>query len=383
MGRVLVLDAEETHGVVAIRCLGARDLSVTAGSSEYWNAGRLSKYADRHVTYPSVEDDPDRFVRTVLREVATGEYDMLLPILERTVQTVIENRSQFEEHTCVPFPPNEQMRVGLDKRRTIEAAREHDIPHPETLFSSETDLDTVEEVVGYPVVVKPERGEGRIGVSVCRSREELERTFRRTREERGPVLFQEFIPHGGECGVYTLYDCSGKLKALTVQRRLRSHPPEGGASTYRETIEDPALVKLADRFLSALNWRGVAMAEFRIDARTDEPKLLEINPRLWGSLVLSVVAGDNFPYLLYRLAVGDDLETDLEYDVGIRARSLFTDALQVLEREDHRRALREFFARERKQCYYDIASMRDPLPMLGMVAYGISHLFDRRSAVIR
>lgn len=383
MGRVLVLDTEEIHGVVAIRCLGARDVSVTAGSSERWNGGRLSKYADRYVTYPPVESDPDEFVRTVLREVETGEYDMVLPIIEQTVQTVIENRSRFEKHTCVPFPPNEQMRVGLDKRRTIEAAREYDIPHPKTLFSAGTDLDTVEEELGYPVVVKPERGEGRVGVSVCHSRENLQRAFRQNREERGPVLFQEFVPHGGERGVYTLYDRSGELTALTVQRRIRSHPPEGGASTYRETVEDPALVELTDQLLSELDWRGVAMAEFRIDSRTDEPKLLEINPRLWGSLVLSVAAGRNFPYLLYRLAVGDDIEPDLEYDVGIRARSLFTDGLQLIEREDRLRALREFFAPEQNPCCYDIASVRDPLPMFGMVAYGISRFHDRRSSVIR
>lgn len=342
---------------------------MTAGSSSRWNAGRFSKYADRHVQYPAPETDPEGFVRAIEDELEAGEYDMLLPITERTVETVVKRRSRFENHTAVPFPPYDKLRVGLDKRRTVETAREFDIPHPKTLFPDEADLDTVEEVLGYPVVAKARRGESRNGVVVCDSREALERARRDLRENYGAVFFQEFVPDGGERGVYTLYGSPGELTALTVQQRLRTNPPSGGASTYRETVRDPELVSLADELLSALDWFGVAMVEFRIDDRTGEPQLLEINPRLWGSLALSVYAGVDFPYLLYRMAVGDDLEPNLEYAADVQARYLFTDFLQVLSREDTLRALREFFTPATKPCRYDIVSKRDPLPALGQALH--------------
>lgn len=309
-------------------------------------------------------------MRAIEDELEAGEYDMLLPIMERTVEIVVKHRSRFEKHATVPFPTYDKLRVGLDKRRTVEAAREFDIPHPKTLFPDEADLDTVEEILGYPVVAKSRRGESRNGVVVvCDSREELERARRDLREHYDAIFFQEFIPDGGERGVYTLYGSPGELTALTVQRRLRTNPPSGGASTYRETVRDPELVSLADELLSALDWCGVAMVEFRIDDRTGEPQLLEINPRLWGSLALSVYAGVDFPYLLYRMAVGDELEPNLEYAVGVQARSLFTDFLQVLSREDTFRALREFFTPATKPCRYDIVSKRDSLAALGQVLH--------------
>lgn len=382
MGRVLILDCESKPGLVAIRSLGARGLSVTAGSSKPWNSGRMSKYTDRFIRYPDLEDDSDGVVDTVEQELKVRNYDMLLPVNENTVETVVKNRSKFEDHTTVPFLPIEKLRVGLNKRRTIEAAREFDIPHPKTLFSGETDLDTAEEVLGYPIVVKPQRGRGRIGVTVCNSREEFERATERTRSQHGAVLFQEFIPRGDERGVYTLYDNSGELTALTVQQRLRSNPPEGGASTYRETVEDPALVELTDRFLTALDWRGLAMAEFRIDSRTGEPMLLEINPRFWGSLALGVYAGVDFPYLLYQLAIGQNPEPNLGYEVGVRCRCLFSDGLQVLARKDRLRALREFFTPSQKPCSYDIVSKRDPLPTFGQIAFWLDVLFDNRHAIL-
>ena len=369
MGSVLVLNAHARHGLEAIRRLGARGLRVTAGSSVRWNVGRFSRHVDRHVTHPDPEEDPAGFVRAVERELASGEYDMLLPINEVTLETVIQHRHRFEQHAALPFLPHERLLVGIDKRRTIEAARRADVPHPDTLFSEEASLDEVADRLGYPVVVKPRRGSSSTGVTVCESFDELERAARETRAEHGPVLFQEYIPNGGERGVYTLYDRSGDLLGLTVQERLRSHPPGGGPSTYRETVADPSLVSIAAEFMQVIDWRGLGMLEFRIDGRTGEPQLIELNPRFWGSLALSTYAGVDFPYLLYQLAVGGDPDPQLDYDVGVRARCLFTDALQVLEREDRLRALREFFTPSFEPCRFDIVSAQDPLPVLGQFAY--------------
>lgn len=368
MGNVLVLNAHARHGLVTIRQLGSRGLDVAAGSPVQWNAGRFSKYADRHVRHPDPGEDPDGFVRAVERELSERSYDMLLPINEETLETVVKHRSRFEKHTNVPFLPYDQLLAGIDKRRTIEAAREADMSHPETLFSDEADLAAVEETLGYPVVVKPRRGSSSTGVTVCESFAELQRVTERTREEHGPILFQEFIPNGGERGVYTLYDWSSDLVGLTVQERLRSRPPDGGPSTYRRTVSDTPLESLADEFLQTIGWKGLAMLEFRIDARTGEAKLIELNPRLWGSLALSTFAGVDFPYKLYQLAIGEEPEPTLDYDTGVRARCLFTDALQVAEREDKLRGLGEFVTPSVEPCRFDVVSLRDPLPALGQIA---------------
>ena len=103
------------------------------------------------------------------------------------------------------------------------------------------------------------------------------------------MLVQEYIPNGGELGVYTLFDNQSVPRALSVQRRLRSYPVSGGPSTLRETIRNDAsrlATDIAFRLLTKMQWTGVAMVEFRIDARDGMPKLMEVNPRFWGSLQL-------------------------------------------------------------------------------------------------
>lgn len=380
MGRALVLNSQAKQSLTAIRSLGRHGVEVTAGSSNSRTPGSMSKYTDRSIQYPDPATDLGEFLRAIEHELRHSNYEMLLPINEYTVGQVVKHSSRFEAHTNIPFLPYERLGVGLDKGRTIEAARELDIPHPQTLLPDEVALDRLSEL-GLPVVVKPTHGSGRNGLSVCDSRAGLKRVYRKTRERYGPTLLQEFIPNGGERGVYTLYDRSSTLSRVTVQKRLRSNPPEGGASTYRETVEDPDLMALANDLLSSLDWQGVAMAEFRIDARDGEPKLMEINPQFWGSLALSVFAGVEFPYHLYEFAVGDTLDRNLSYDAGMRARCLFSDFQQVFNREDQVTALREFLTPSGKPCRFDIVSTTDPLPTLGQVLFTAEELLNRLETV--
>ena len=377
-GRALVFDAERRQALVAIRSLGRYRVDVTAASGLRTCAGAASKYADRHIQYPHPWDDRAAFIDRVEREVREREYDMLLPIADPTVIPVVEARDRLEPHAAIPFPDAETLSAGRDKKRTIEAAREARVPHPKTLAPQELDLDAVEIEIGYPAVLKPREGAGRVGVSVCHTSDELEAAYANTAERHRPVLIQEFIPDGGERGVYTLYDWSSDLKAVTVQHRIRAKPPNGGVSTLRETVTDPDLISLTDEFLSGLGWQGVAMAEFRIDPRDGEPKLMEINPRLWGSLALSVAAGVDFPRLLYQLATEGECETGHDYRVGVQARHLLGDIAHLLARQDKGPALQEFLRPADGPRHYDVLSTDDPLPTAMYFGIEIGKFVQRR-----
>ncbi len=369
--RVLVCNAHAVHGLVAVRSLGRRGLDVTAGSRFRVAPGTLSRYADRRLTYPDPGSRPEAFVRAVERELEERDYDVLLPINEVTVATVARHIDRFDPLVSVPFDCYERLLVGLDKRRTTRALREHGIPRPETLLPDEVGPDAVADL-GFPVVLKPARGSGRDGVEVCESLDEFEAAYPRVRDEHGPTLVQEYVPNGGEAGAYSLYHPAGERATRVVQQRIRTRPPEGGVSTYRETIADPEVDAAADDLLSGLDWHGVAMVEFRRDPRDGEPKVLELNPRLWGSLALSTYAGADFPYLLYRLAVGEEIDPDPGYAVGVRARSAFADLLHALDRPDRLRAFREVLTPGDAPERFDVLAREDPLPAAGQLGYWLT-----------
>lgn len=375
--RVLITDGERRQSIVAVRNLGRNGVDVTVGSAEPVCPAGLSKYASRRFRYPSPREDEDAFIETLERELRTCAYDAIIPITSPTVEYVVRHRERLDEFARVPYPPLETLRDGLDKNRTLEAARTADVPVPRTLAPERLDLDEVESTLGYPVVVKPRRASGREGLTVCDTPDEVAAAFRSAREQFGGTLIQEFVPNGGEFGVYTLYDQSTDLVGLTVQRRIRTNPPDGGPSTLRETVEKPELVSLADDLLSELGWCGVAMVEFRVDARTGEPKVLEINPRFWGSLALSVQAGVSFPYLLYRLGTDGSCEPALDYRVGVQTRQLLGDIGHLLRRRDKPTALVEFLSPATGPCGFDVFSRDDPLSALGFTVHATADTIGR------
>jgi predicted ATP-grasp superfamily ATP-dependent carboligase len=82
------------------------------------------------------------------------------------------------------------------------------------------------------------------------------------------------------------------------------------------------------------------MGEFRFDTRHNVPRVLEVNPRFWGSLPLAILSGVNFPYLLYKLINGEDFAPVLQYKLNVRSR--FTnDFNAILESFQGRRNLFE------------------------------------------
>lgn len=364
-GRAIVLNATNRQSLVAIRSLGRRGISVTAGGYCRGAAAHLSKYADRRITYPTPWERPEAFVDTLVEEVRTIDYDALLISGETSIEAVVSNRERLADHVGLPYPPSETLQVALDKGQTIEAAEMTGIPHPETLRMDDANADAVEATLSYPVVVKPRKSHGRNGVVICHSVTELREALNHVQQTYGSALVQEYIPNGGEVGVYTMYDLDSTCRAVTVQERVRSFPPEGGASTCRHTVADPELIGYADDLLSSLDWQGVAMVEFRTDPRDGTPKLMEINPRLWGSLALSVAAGVDFPYLLYQLGANGECDNVPSYFAGVYARRLVGELAHVLSRQDRISAVQEVFQPTGGPCEFDILSLDDPLPIIG------------------
>ena len=67
------------------------------------------------------------------------------------------------------------------------------------------------------------------------------------------------------------------------------------------------------------------MVEFKEDAATGTPYLMEVNGRFWGSLQLACDAGIDFPGVLVGLALGEEVDVARSYRIGIRSRWLWGD----------------------------------------------------------
>lgn len=161
----------------------------------------------------------------------------------------------------------------------------------------------------FPVILKPARSKILVGNELrtpavvllhdeIERREQLQRWLPHT-----PVLQQQYV-FGRGIGIEFLYRHGRKVWHF-AHERVREFPLSGGASSYRRSIQPPEhLLADAQKLLDHLSWHGVAVVEFKVDEH-GRHWLMEINPRLWGSLALAIDAGVDFPLGLLGLARGE------------------------------------------------------------------------------
>jgi predicted ATP-grasp superfamily ATP-dependent carboligase len=174
-------------------------------------------------------------------------------------------------------------------------------------------------------------------------------------------LVQEFVP-GRIHDVCALFN-RGRPKAVLTQKRLLMYPERGGRGIECETTDEPELKEKAISLLRELEWHGPAQVEFKRDSRDGVFKLMEVNPRFWGTLELSIRAGIPFPQLACRMLVDDDITTASTYQVGLRFRWLVPYLLPRLLHSKHRLGLLVDLVRTRDQIPNEIR-FSDPLPHL-------------------
>lgn len=383
MTNVLVTDGRSRASLAIVRSLGRRGIKVTSGEA-FTCSSFYSKYATRSL-YPDPDNYPDLFIQKITEVVKEDEMDMVIPVRDSATLQLSKHKKELSRFTRIPLADYGTLMKGRDKAQTLKIAIDNDIPCPQTHFlTGENEICEIMNTLTYPVVIKPHKSSGSRGIIYVQSSKELVQAFSEVQNKYGKVMIQEFIPQGGAYGVSMLFNY-GEPRAIFAHKRLREYPNSGGPSTLRESIRYPEIEDYATTLLKALDWHGVAMVEFRVDPRDGKPKLMEINPRFWGSLQLAIHSGVDFPYLLYKMAIEGDVEPVFEYETGVKVRWLLLgDVLWYLGAPNKLKALPEFL--KFRGVGYDVLSFSDPMPALGAVVEGLksltskerrNHAFDR------
>ncbi len=318
---VIVTDGDERAALAVTRSLGRQGIPVYVGAEQAASLAGASKYCRRSFVYPSPWASPQEFTDSVMEHAHHFGVSSILPVTDLAVELL------GKQPNADVIPPMDQYHALSDKYRLTRWAQEAGIPIPATQYVPNGDisraLDAIDE---WPVVVKPGRSlyerQGvwkKAGVRYAHSAEELRRLYDEVEELQHPSLIQSRVIGRGE-GIFGLF-VQGKARALFAHRRLREKPPSGGVSVLRESI--PVSRHMADyagKIAESVGWHGIMMIEFKVDARSDTPYLMEVNGRFWGSLQLAIDAGVDFPWLLYRLAVRGEAPELQEYQAGITSR---------------------------------------------------------------
>ena len=303
----VVTDIQYRMSLALIRDLAQAGVRVVVCWREGSGAplGFRSKYPAERVTLPA-EGWLEALWRLCRRlQEEEGETPALLPVGAVTLAALAADRARFDPVCGLCIPTAEQLDLLNSKEQVSRLARTLGIPVPRAFSQGEETWEEFARRVPYPCVVKPLCGE-KLGLTaadrygIAAGPAELERWYSRFSRLAGePPLVQEYLPGGGlGCSVLAL---DGEIQAVLCHRRIREYPVSGGPSACCESIDRPDLTELVRPIAAHLGLTGLAMFEFKEDG-SGAPRLLEVNPRIWGTFPLTRVSGSGIPVLWCTLA---------------------------------------------------------------------------------
>jgi predicted ATP-grasp superfamily ATP-dependent carboligase len=124
--------------------------------------------------------------------------------------------------------------------------------------------------------------------------------------EADVIIVQELIPGGPEMRYSYAAVCQdGHPVGSMVTRAVRQYPLDFSRfSTFVETVDEPEVEEAGRRLVQAMRYTGIVQVQFKQDPRDGRHKLLDINPRVFGSHSIGPAAGVDFPTMLWRLSQG-------------------------------------------------------------------------------
>jgi predicted ATP-grasp superfamily ATP-dependent carboligase len=388
---VLVGDGNTRTALACVRSLIAAGHAVWAMAPQPHSLAGVSRRVREVIITEDPLAAPDRYVAAVARTVQALAIDVLLPVSDASVDAILAHRALLPATVAVPLPSLDVFRIGSDKVEMLALARRAGFVVPESVvLKNAAAVEPVLSDTEYPAILKPHRsvvtlaggGCQKLEVVVVENRAALRAAVQALPPEAFPVLLQERIRGHAE-GCFALR-WDGTTIAAFAHRRLREKPPAGGVSVFRESIPLPeSLATATTALLASLGWRGVAMAECKVDRNTGRHVFMELNGRLWGSLQLAIDAGVDFPALLVACAMRSQPRASsvgnarIAYTAGVRSRWFWGDVDHLYARlvkspkqlhleapyPSRLRVIRDFLrASISRGSRGEIGRWRDPLP---------------------
>jgi D-aspartate ligase len=375
--RVLVMDGRIQSCLPVIKALRVAGHHVTIAESDPLCVGYFSRHPHRRIRHRDPRVDPEGFLKDLKSHLATGEYDVLIPILDVTAELVSRHKPELERFVRIPLVDYPIFMRARDKSQTMKIAQTHGLPIPQTYFPEETAIDEIGGMVDYPVLIKPNVSVGARGLTKVKDARELKELYPLVVARYGPSTIQEYIPQTDlQYKAEFLFDKSGEVKTWIVYSKIRHFPLEGGVSTLNRTVAREDIAALGRRLLQAMDWYSYADIDLITDPRDGKIKIMEVNPRITGSVKICFEAGVDFANMLVALAMDRELTPTKGYREGLYLRHPGLDLIWFFKSPNRFKADPNWFRFFGKNLTYDVWSLTDPGPLVAYILANIRDLFD-------
>lgn len=222
--------------------------------------------------------------------IKTYKVDIVLPFIDPAIEIAVQCKTKYPQ-LCVPISGVDVVHAMFDK---VEAARwftSRDIAIPETYDSHN---------IQFPAILKPRTGSASQGIIIVKNKAEFTAI-----KDIDNYLIQQYISDRDE---YTV-DCyvgvaDGDVKCTVPRIRIAT---AGGEAMRTQTCRVPQLISMSENVLKSLNLRGPITLQFIYDKSSCRFLLMEINPRLGGGVICSILAGADIAKMILKECVGEQI----------------------------------------------------------------------------
>jgi carbamoyl-phosphate synthase large subunit len=194
--------------------------------------------------------------------------DVFLPFIDEELRAISESNMSVDILTKVMISSAETIRLCTDKIKF-------------QTFCEKTDLSIAPRTDCIPAVYKPQFGRGGKGVAIIDDDEFLSLY----RKKKGVI--QTYLS-GKEYTVDCYFDDNSKLlQAVSRQRVLAT-----GVSTIGIIDLNKEVLNLVEKVANNIDFTG--LVNMQVMLTNGGPYLIEINPRLSGSLIFTILSGADF-----------------------------------------------------------------------------------------
>lgn len=258
---------------------------------------------------------------------------LLIANMDSNIWDIAKNKDAIAEYyTCI-FPDLGLLDLTNDKVKFPELAARFGLRVPTTIsFDTHDGYEICANVLDefsepFPWIIKPAsangyerlRWPGKAKVYTAHSLEDAKQILSSLCEHTGNVegvgsfVVQPRVEGNDSynLSVTAYVDRNSKVTMLgSAQVLLEDHSPTAlGNPSAMITEPYPALYEAVEKFLTGISWHGFANFDFKVDSRSGEILLFEMNPRIGRNSYYNTASGMN-PMSFYVADMVDELSLD-------------------------------------------------------------------------
>lgn len=341
---------DKSMSIIALtltRALGRQGIRVVRIHPNMFEHSLTSRYCSAIEICPDMYESEEA-LNQFLCELGSrypGE-KILIPASDDCSMYIAQHEAALQSHFVLLNPSAAAMSRMKNKKLQYELAQAAGVPIPETYFpSTEEDIVALAESAhNYPYVIKPleaqkwrldefkDVAKGQKAIKVY-DKEQLLAEFRRIAPFDNQLMVQEIIS-GEDTNLYTfLAYCSNDKKPLAycIRSKLRQSPIKFGYCCATISCHNDVVERQAKQMLQIADYTGIVGIEFKLDPKTQEYKLIEINTRPVNTTGISIGCGVNLPLIAYNDAAGIPQDAVTDWEDGVTWVWLYHDFWVVKE----------------------------------------------------